>query len=196
VILPLVVAPAAFETGDVAFHGADAGESGTAFAAGIEEAAFETDALERQIMTSRFVRDAEISAGSPPFSSMRRNLAATGPMLREKMGEFMAKCSLNLGRRHLDQFWVERDRLGPPTGETCGCSQPPIPLNGHLEIRTTCHPQQLAAESLEKNIAPASPILTGLRVDVFDLWQKAQVTKNRSSKVEHKERLFHQAAIS
>ena len=82
VILPLVVAPAAFETGDVAFHGVDAGESGAAFAAGIEEAAFETDALERQIMASRFVRDAEILAGSPPFSSMRCNLAAPDAMLR------------------------------------------------------------------------------------------------------------------
>jgi hypothetical protein len=108
----------------------------------------------------------------------------------------MAKRSLNLGGGHLDQFWVERDRLGPPTGETCGRPQSPIPLNGHLEIRTTCHPQQLATESLEKNIAPASPILTRLRVDVSDLWQKAQVTKNRSSEVEHNERLFHQAAIS
>ena len=82
VILSLVVPSAALETGDVSFHGADAGESGAAFAAGIEEAAFETDALERQIMTSRFVWDAEISAGSPPFSSVRCNLAAPDAMLR------------------------------------------------------------------------------------------------------------------
>jgi hypothetical protein len=51
VILSLVVPSAALETGDVSFHGADAGESGAAFAAGIEEAAVETDARERQIMT-------------------------------------------------------------------------------------------------------------------------------------------------
>jgi hypothetical protein len=82
VILSLVVSSAAFETGDVAFHGADAGESGAAFAAGIEKAAFETDALERQIMASRFIRDAEIFAGLPPFRSMRRDLAASCAMLR------------------------------------------------------------------------------------------------------------------
>ena len=82
VILSLVVPSTALETGDVAFHGADAGEIGPAFAAGVEEAAFETDALQRQIMTSRFVRDAEIFAGSPPFSSMRCNLAAPDAMLR------------------------------------------------------------------------------------------------------------------
>jgi len=82
VILSLVVPSTAPETGDVAFHGADPGKSGPAFAAGIEEATFETDALERQIMTARFVWDAEIFAGSPPFSSMRRNLATARAMLR------------------------------------------------------------------------------------------------------------------
>ena len=116
-------------------------------------------------------------------------------MLRQKMREFMAKCSLNLGRRHLDEFGVKRDRLAPPTGETRGCPQARIPLNGHLEIRATCHSQQLSTESLEKNVAPAS-IPPWRRVGVLDLGQKAQVTKNRSSKVEHNERLFHQAAIS
>ena len=102
-------------------------------------------------------------------------------MLREKMGEFMAKCSLNLGRRHLDELWVERDRLGPPTGETRRRPQPPIPLDGHLEIRTTCHPQQLAAESREEYRADGDS--SWLRVDIFDLWQKAQMTKNRFSEL-------------
>jgi hypothetical protein len=96
VILSLIVSSATFETGDVAFHRADAGESGAAFAAGIEEAAFETDALEWQIMASRFIWNAEIFAGLPPFRSMRRNLPASGAMLRQKMGEFVAKSSLNL----------------------------------------------------------------------------------------------------
>ena len=98
VILSLVVSSAALQTGDVASHGADAGESRPAFAASIEEAAFETDAFQRQIMTSRFVWNAQIFAGLPPFSSMRRNLAAAGAMLRQEMGEFMTKGSLNLGR--------------------------------------------------------------------------------------------------
>ena len=82
VILSLVVPSAAFKAGDVAFHGADAGQSSAAFAAGIKEAALETDALQRQIMTSRFVGDAEIFAGPPPFDAMRRNLATSDPMLR------------------------------------------------------------------------------------------------------------------
>ena len=38
---------------------------------------------------------------------MRRNLATSGSMLREKMGEFMAKRALNLGRRYLDELWIE-----------------------------------------------------------------------------------------
>jgi hypothetical protein len=87
---------ATFETGHVAFHGTDAGESGAAFAASIEEAAFEADALERQIMASRFIWDAQFFAGLPPFRSMRRDLTASGAMLRQKMGEFVAKGSLHL----------------------------------------------------------------------------------------------------
>ena len=66
--------------------------------------------------------------------------------------------------------------------------KPRVPFHGHLEIRTTRHAQQLAAESLEKNIAPAGPILAWPRVGISDLWKKAQMTKNRSSKVEHNER--------
>ena len=46
-ILSLVVPSTALETGDVAFHSADPGERGPAFAAGVEEATFETDALQR-----------------------------------------------------------------------------------------------------------------------------------------------------
>jgi hypothetical protein len=46
VILSLVVPSTALETGDVAFHGADPGESCPAFATGVEKAAFETDALQ------------------------------------------------------------------------------------------------------------------------------------------------------
>ena len=82
----------------MAFHRAHAGERGAAFTAGVEVSPFKTDALERKIMTAGFVRDAEIPAGSAPFGAVRRNLAATRPMLREKMGQFMAKRSLNLGR--------------------------------------------------------------------------------------------------
>ena len=62
-ILSLIVASAAFETSDMAFHGADAGESGAALPAGIEEAALEADALERQIVAPRFIGDAKIFAG-------------------------------------------------------------------------------------------------------------------------------------
>jgi hypothetical protein len=82
----------------MAFHGAHAGEGGAAFAASIEEATFETDALERQIMASRFVWEAEIFAGLSPFGAMGCNLATTGSMLREKMGQFMTKRSLDFGR--------------------------------------------------------------------------------------------------
>jgi hypothetical protein len=64
-----------------------------------------------------------------------------------------------------------------------------------LESPTTRRTQELATKLFEKHVALVSTPSLGLRVGVRHLGKKAQVTKNRFSKVEHDKRLFHQAAM-
>ena len=52
---------------------------------------------ERQIVTTGFVANPEITAGVTPFWTMRRDAAATSTKLREKMGEFVAQRAINFG---------------------------------------------------------------------------------------------------
>ena len=80
-VFSFIVPSAALEAGDVAFHRADAGKRGAAFAAGVEVSAFKTDALQRKIMAPGFVRDAEILASFTPLGAVWRDLTASGTML-------------------------------------------------------------------------------------------------------------------
>jgi hypothetical protein len=120
-IFPGVVPAATLETGDSTFHRMHAREGGAALAAGIKISSFQANAFEREIVTARFVRDAQIATGLSPLATVRSNVATAGAMLREKMSKLMAQCSLNFGRRHFDELGIERDDLGSPAGES-SCS--------------------------------------------------------------------------
>jgi hypothetical protein len=196
VVFSLIVPSAALETGDVALHGAHSGEGGAAFATGIKISGLETNALQWKVMASRFVGNAEILAGLAPFDSMRRDLPAAGALLRKKVGKLMAQRALDLRGRDFNELRIERDRFGPPASETRRCSQLWIPFHGYPQLGATCRPQKLAAKFFEEHIPPVVDLFAELRAGDRHLGEKAQVAKNRSSKVEHDESLFHQAAMS
>lgn len=196
VVFSLIVPSAALETGDVALHGAHSGERGAAFATDIKISALETNALQGKVMASRFVGNAEILAGLTPFNSMWRNLPAAGALLREKVGELMTQRALDLRGRDFNELRIERDCLGPPASETRRCSQLWIPFHGYPQLGATCRAQKLATKLFEEHIPLAVDLFERLRAVVRHLGEKAQVAKNRSSKVGHDESLFHQAAMS
>ena len=193
-VFSVVVPATAFDAGDAAFHCVHARESGAAFAAGVEISSFEADALEREIVATGLVGDAQIAAGLAPLDAVRRDVPAAGTMLGEKVGEFMPQGSLNLERRDFNEFRIEGDRLGPPAGETCGGPQPGVPFDGDL-LRTSGRAQKLVAEFFKKDItfeATRASLITVRR----GIGKQAEVAKDGSSKVEHDElSLFHQAAI-
>ena len=153
-VFSFVVSAAAFETGDAAFHRVHACEGGAAFAAGVEVFSLESDALQRQIVASGFVRDAQI-AGRPGATRGHAAaiVAASGTMLGEKVGKFMTQGSLNFGRRDFDQFGIEGDRLGSPASEAGRRPEPGVPFDGHFEFRATGCSQELAAKFFQKNVA-------------------------------------------
>jgi hypothetical protein len=146
-------------------------------------------------MAAGFIRDTQIAAGQPPFDAVRKDLTASGTVLREKMREFMAQGALNLGWRDLNEFRVQRDRLGSPAGEPSRRSKSRVPLDSHLKSAATCRPEKLAAESFQEDVALEAR-LAGLRVAIRSVGKKAQMAKNGFSEIEHDELgLFHQAAM-
>ena len=49
-------------------------------------------------MAARFICDAEIAAGAPPFRAVRRDSAAAGAKLREQMRQLMAQGLVDFAR--------------------------------------------------------------------------------------------------
>ena len=88
----------------MAFHRADAGQSGAAFPAGIKIPALQTNSLQRKVVAAGLVRNTKLFAGVTPFDPMGRNLPATGAMLREKVSELMAQRALHFGGGDLISF--------------------------------------------------------------------------------------------
>ena len=52
---------------------------------------------EGEIVTTLFVANAEIMARRAPFLTVRENAPPAGTKLREKVRQFMAQCSIDLG---------------------------------------------------------------------------------------------------
>ena len=52
---------------------------------------------EGEIVTTLFVANAEIMARRTPFRTVRQNAPPAGTKLREKVRQFMAQCSIDLG---------------------------------------------------------------------------------------------------
>src|SRR5438045_9522781 len=53
---------------------------------------------ERQIVTTRFIRDSKIDTGLSPLRAMRRDSSPPDPPLREQMRQFMPQRALDLVR--------------------------------------------------------------------------------------------------
>jgi hypothetical protein len=189
------VSAAAFEAGHAAFHCVHASEGRAAFPAGVEESSLESDALERQIVASGFVWNAQIVASLAPLGAMRGDRAASDTILGKKVGKFMSERPLNFGRRDFDQLGIERDCLRPPASEPRRRSEAGVPLDGDIEFRATGRAQEMPAEFFQEDVAVEASAVS-LIWDRREIGKKAQTAKNGSAEVEHSELIvFHHAAI-
>ena len=88
---PVIVASggvfsAARETGGRAAEGTDSFESDGAMRALVDELSNEGASGEREIVTARFVYEAEVDTGLLPFGAVWRDFAATDAVLSQKVG--------------------------------------------------------------------------------------------------------------
>jgi len=126
---------------------------------------------------------------------VRRDVAASGSILREKMGQFVTQSTLDLGRRDFDQLGIQGDRLGVPAGEAGRRPQPWSPHDGHLELRAAGGAEKLSAQFLKKNIT-VEAARRSRRVGAGGVRKESQVAKNGFSEIErNKLSEFHQAAM-
>jgi hypothetical protein len=109
----------------------------------------------RQGMTARFIGDAEIMAGLPPFRAMGRHATAAGAELREQMRELMAQGALDLGGVVFAQARIQRDKVAAEISAARGAEKPRIPLYPDLarEIGGLESAQNFACLRFEGGIA-------------------------------------------
>lgn len=194
-VFPFVVSAAAFEAGHAAFHCVHASEGRAAFPAGVEESSLESDALERQVVASGFLWNAQIVASLAPLGAMRGDRAASDTILGKKVGKFMSERPLNFGRRDLDKLGIERDGLRSPASEPRRRPEARVPLDGDIEFRATGRAQEMPAEFFQEDVAVEASAVS-LIWDRREIGKKAQTAKNGSAEVEHSELIvFHHAAM-
>lgn len=84
------------EASDGTTNSAHPGEFALATAAAIKITAHEFACRQRQLVTSAFACNAEISTGATPFPPVRKNPAATSTILRQEMSKFMTQSAFDL----------------------------------------------------------------------------------------------------
>lgn len=123
-VAPSMMKAAAGEAGHTAARQADARMAVTAGGATQKIAAFHASALERKLMSPAFILNPEIATSLSPFHTMGLQTTATMTVLREQMGQLMAKRFLDLLLGNFAQGGIEPDL---PAGGNCHSSRRPHP---------------------------------------------------------------------
>jgi hypothetical protein len=95
----------------------------------IEETPFSLVDWERQGMTARFIGDAEIAAGAPPFRAVRRNPAAPGAELRQQMRQLMAQSAIDFRGVVLAETRIERNEVSVRIRAAGGAEKSRVPFH-------------------------------------------------------------------
>jgi hypothetical protein len=80
-------------------------------------------------MAGAFARNAQVTTGRPPFAAMRKNAAAAGAMLGQKMGEFVAQSALDFFDTEFLQHGIEHDASAAWLGATDRRAHARVPLD-------------------------------------------------------------------
>src|SRR5204863_8170881 len=83
----------------------------------------------RQRVTTRFILDAEIAAGTTPSGAVRWNAPATRAELREQMRQLVAERAIELGCIVFAQARIQRDEVAARIGASGGPEEARIPFH-------------------------------------------------------------------
>jgi len=84
---------------------------------------------QRQIVAALFVGQSEIPAGLLPLGAVRRDAAASDPMMREEVGEFVAQGAVDFVGAKFVEARIQCDQRFSRIGRSRGAAHARIPSN-------------------------------------------------------------------
>ena len=97
------------ETCDRASDAADTREFLFAIRAAINKTGDVSFCCERQIVTTRFIGDAEIATSFAPFCAVRSDPLSPGPKLGEQVRQLVSKCAIDFGETVIVKQRIQRN---------------------------------------------------------------------------------------
>ena len=153
--LAAIVAATAREAGDAAANLAGARELARALRTSVKERPRARLPREGKCVAPRFIADAEIVAGLPPFGSMRRDATATATScMCDEMRQLVAERAVDLSFAVLAEQRIKGDDVASEIGAAGGGAETRVPdyLNERHELNGSDIAQHLARLCLEVRI--------------------------------------------
>jgi len=127
VVVAVIVASAAAVAGGGAGEGAGAVDFVMTMWAGVGEGFGAGAARQWEVVGGGFVGDAEFEAGVLPFWSVVLDMSASGAVVCDEVGEFVAEGVVWFAWAEVDEAWIEVDGVVAVGGEACGAAQSAVP---------------------------------------------------------------------